>query len=294
MDHLLSSMSRKTSPSTGLSYLCSGSAKSPKKLFICFHGWACSATDYLPLNSALASDLDFTRDALLVALDFPGHGESPKSICPQPGVSGFAALANDLRRELSGAGTLLDTVLVGHSMGCRMTIETFLQLKTNVSAIILIDGSWVGRNPEVHAPPVLDDMEREIQRMSDRIGMYGPFTPQSFKDEMAKRLRKIDLEYEYELSREYIEWDRERTEDALDEIGNYDGARVLTIQSTQGRGASRRLLMKGEEGPFPQLVRDNVGNGKLTSATLQDCGHWPHIDKAGEVARILLNFEQCR
>lgn len=286
---LSSSVCRKTSPSTGLSYLSSGSlASSSKKLYLCFHGWACSATDYEPLRSALA-----VEDALFVALDLPGHGGSPKSVCPQPSVSEFAALANNLRRELSPTGVILETVIVGHSMGCRMAIETFSQLKANVSAIILLDGSWVGRDPEVHAPPDLRDRtrEREIQRMSDRIGMYGPLTPQSFIDEMAERLRKIDLKYEYELSREYIEWDRERMEDALSELGNYDGVRALTIQSTQGRGANRKPLKKGEEGPWVPLVREKVGSGKLTSATLQDCGHWPHIDKVDEVARIILDFE---
>ena len=293
MDRLPPSVKRRTSPSTGLSYICSGDiSNAPRKLFLCFHGWACAATDYAYLLSALAGlNASSSESTLYVAVDFPGHGNSGKSICPQSNVPGFAALANDLRRELSPPGELLDTVLVGHSMGCRMALEAFAREKVNVSGIVLIDGSWVGRNPEIHAAPMVKDREKEVRRISDRIGMYGPLTPESFKEEMQRRLREIDLEYEYELSRTYIQWDRERMEVVLDELSD-NGllVEVLAIQSTQGRGANRRPLKDGEEGPWVPFVREKVGSGRFQSVVLEGCGHWPHIDKVDEVAQIISGF----
>ena len=293
IDELPTTVSRKSSPSTGLSYILSGSlVKAPQKLYLCFHGWACSATDYAPLFSILASlDPASSRSILYVGVDLPGHGSSPKSICPHPTVPEFAALANDLRRELSPQDELLDTVLVGHSMGCRMALEACSQLHTNVSAVILLDGSWVGLKPEAHAAPVLEQRQKEIQRISDRIGMYGPSTPEAFKDGMERRLRRIDLHYEYKLSSEYIEWDRARMEGALEELGRCDGLKVLVVQSTQGRGADRRALTRGQEGPWLPLVREKVGSERFRSAVLEGCGHWPHVDKVEEVARIIIDFE---
>jgi pimeloyl-ACP methyl ester carboxylesterase len=293
MDRLPPLVKRRTSPSTGLSYICSGGiSNAPRKLFICFHGWACAATDYASLLSALADlNKSSSENTLYIAVDFPGHGNSGKTICPQPTVPGFAALANDLRREFSPPGELLDAVLVGHSMGCRMALEAFAQEKANVSGIVLIDGSWVGRNLEIHAAPVVDNREKEIRRISDRIGMYGPLTPESFKEEMQRRLREIDLEYEYELSRTYIQWDRERMEVVLDELGDKGHpVKVLAIQSTQGRGANRRPLKNGEEGPWVPFVREKVGSGRFQSVVLEGCGHWPHIDRVDEVAQIISGF----
>jgi pimeloyl-ACP methyl ester carboxylesterase len=296
MDRLPPLVKRRTSPSTGLSYICSGGiSNAPRKLFICFHGWACAATDYASLLSALADlNKSSSENTLYIAVDFPGHGNSGKTICPQPTVPGFAAQANDLRREFSPPGELLDTVLIGHSMGCRMALEAFAQEKANVSGIVLIDGSWVGRNLEIHAAPVVDNREKEIRRISDRIGMYGPLTPESFKEEMQRRLREIDLEYEYELSRTYIQWDRERMEVVLGELGDKGLlVEVLVVQSTQGRGANRRPLKDGEEGPWVPFLREKVGSGRFQSVVLEGCGHWPHIDKVDEVAQIISGFARA-
>ena len=293
MYHLPPSVIRRTSSSTGLSYIYSGDiSNAPRKLFICCHGWACAASDYASLLSALAGlNASPSESILYIAVDFPGHGNSAKSICPQPTVPGFASLANDLRREFSPPGELLDTVLVGHSMGCRIALEAFAQEKLNVSGVVLIDGSWVGRSLEVHAAPVVNDREKEIRRISDRIGMYGPLTPESFKDEMQRRLWEIDLEYEYELSRTYIHWDRERMEVVLDELADINPpVEVLAIQSTQGRGANRRPLKSGEEGPWLPFIREKVGSERLQIVVLEGCGHWPHIDKVDEVTLIISGF----
>jgi pimeloyl-ACP methyl ester carboxylesterase len=240
------------------------------------------------LLSALAeSD---TRN-LYIAINLPGHGGSPKSICPTPGVAEFAAVANALRREVSPAGGLIETVLVGHSMGCRMALEAFVQERGGVSGIVLIDGSWVGRNPEVHAAPVVWDREAEIRRMNERIGMFGPLTPEGFKEEVGRGLRGVDLEYEYELSRRYIEWDRESMEGTLEVVGGEgEDVRVLVVQSTQGRGANRRMLERGEEGPWVPFVRGKVGSGRFENVVIEGCGHWPHVDKVEEVARIVSAF----
>lgn len=291
IEQLPTMVTRRTSAATGLSYLCSGNLSSTtQRLYICFHGWACAATDYAPLLSALASlESSSPQNTLYISLDLPGHGGSPKSIAPHPTVPAFAALANGLRRELSSRGELLDTVIVGHSMGCRMALEAFVQEKVNVVGLILLDGSWVGRNLEIHAAPEVGDRKKEIQRISDRIGMYGPLTPESFKLEMETRLREIDLEYEYELSGKYIDWDRKNMEAALEELGKEKHVKVLLIQSTRGRGARRRALKSGEEGPWVPFVRDKVGSERFQRVILEGCGHWPHIDKVEEVARIIFD-----
>ncbi len=64
----------------------------------------------------------------------------------------FAKLINQFRQVLSSAepysGHVIETVLVRHSMGCRIVLEAFSQEPTHVSGIVLLDGSWYGREAE--------------------------------------------------------------------------------------------------------------------------------------------------
>jgi pimeloyl-ACP methyl ester carboxylesterase len=42
---------------------------------------------------------------------------------------------------------LAPAVLAGHSMGCRVVLEACLQAPDRVAGLVLIDGSWLGADP---------------------------------------------------------------------------------------------------------------------------------------------------
>jgi pimeloyl-ACP methyl ester carboxylesterase len=284
---------RQTSPTTKLSYLSNYSAATTPRnyqtLYIFIHGWSCSAADYVPLINSLSTS-PLSINTLFVALDLPGHGHSSRSICPDPTVSAFAGLINDLRHELSPTGEMI-TVIVGHSMGCRITLEVFSQQPSNIAGIVLLDGSWYGRAPKDYKPKSRDDAE-ELQVVLDVFEtMMGPATSEEFREQIRQHLRAIDLRYANVLRRDYIAWDGNRMEEVLEMVGSEAGqkTRVLVVQGTEGHGAKRKSLKKGEEGPWMQLVKGKVGD-KYTGVAVEGSGHWPHVDKVQEVAGAVESF----
>jgi pimeloyl-ACP methyl ester carboxylesterase len=285
---------RQTSPSTKLSYLSNhSSATTPHKyqtLYIFIHGWACSAADYVPLLTSLSAS-PLGTDTLFVAPDLPGHGHSSQSICPDPTVSAFAGLINDFRHELAPTGCDAMTVVVGHSMGCRITLEVFSQQPFNVTALVLLDGSWYGRAPKDYKAKSRDDAD-ELQIVLNVFEtMMGPATSEEFREQTRQHLRAIDLRYANLLRRDYIAWDGERMEEALGMIGSESGqeTRVLVVQGTEGHGVKRKSLNKGEEGSWMQLVKSKVGD-KYLGMVVEGSGHWPQVDRVQEVADAVESF----
>jgi pimeloyl-ACP methyl ester carboxylesterase len=288
------------------------------------------SSDYLPLLNALAR-VDST--SLYIAPDLPGHGESPTSLCPRPTVFDFAALLNRLCHEVcvahheraqGGEGTEevvekisgmssfpaseinllhvleVERVVVGHSMGCRMALEVFSQAPENVSAVVLLDGSW-----HRHSEKTLKPVERTIDEQRGVIlksleTMFGPNTPDPFKQRVTQQFKAIDLVYAIELSRDCHAWegDRGRMDDVLQMVRknkrtDFGTTEVLVVQGTEGRGGTRRSLRKGEEGSWMRLVRERVGE-RFAGLVVEDSGHWPHIDKTDEVAQAITNMASER
>src|SRR5215210_8044599 len=73
----------------------------------------------------------------LVAVDLRGRGDSDK---PDSGY-GLAAHAADVVRVLDHLG-LESAVLVGHSMGAFVALQTALEFPQRVRALALLDGGW--------------------------------------------------------------------------------------------------------------------------------------------------------
>ena len=258
-------------------------------LYVFIHGWACSAQDFIPLISALSASTLGTN-TLFVAPDLPGHGHTPQSIRPKPTVSACAHLINDLRHELFPTEEV-PTVVIGHSMGCRITLEVFSQNAVNVAGLVLLDGSWHGPAPKDYKPISRNDAE-ELQNVLDVFDtMWGPATPADFTQQIQQHLRAIDLDYANQLRRDYIAWDGKRMEEALRMLGSGTDheVRVLVVQGTEGHGAKRKSLKKGQEVSWMQLVKSKVG-GKYIGAIVEDSGHWPHVDKVEEVANAIEKF----
>ena len=103
----------------------------PSLVFV--HGFCCSHEDWLLQINALKSRFE------VVACDLRGHGQTPGR--PQElSIENFggdvAALAAVLKLEKS--------VLVGHSMGCRVVLEAARVAPESISGVVLIDGSQQG------------------------------------------------------------------------------------------------------------------------------------------------------
>src|SRR5215468_6073434 len=130
-----------------INFRVTGTAE-PTLIFV--HGFACALDDWDPQVNALSPRFR------CVALDLPGHGASAK-----PTTVSIAALGSavaQVKEQIAGRST----ILVGHSMGCRVIVEALLRSPTGVSGLVFVDGSILGGDPETG-----------VQRAKDAISKAG-------------------------------------------------------------------------------------------------------------------------
>jgi pimeloyl-ACP methyl ester carboxylesterase len=106
----------------------------PALIFI--HGFGCALDDWDRQVEALSPRFR------CVAVDLPGHGGSPSTETASIAVMGGAV--NSVKERIGARST----ILVGHSMGCRVIIEACLQSRANLAGLVFVDGSILSGDPE--------------------------------------------------------------------------------------------------------------------------------------------------
>src|SRR5437764_5714843 len=131
----------------------------PTLIFV--HGFACSLDDWEAQLRALSPSFR------CVALDLPGHAGSAKPDTISIEILGAAV--NRVKDQVAAS----NTILVGHSMGCRVIVEAFQQSGASVSGLVFVDGSFLGGD--------LESALKTATAAIDRAGMDA-FTQQFFSD----------------------------------------------------------------------------------------------------------------
>jgi pimeloyl-ACP methyl ester carboxylesterase len=131
----------------------------PTLIFV--HGFACSLDDWEEQVSGLSPRFR------CVALDLPGHGDSAKPDTTSIEIMGTAV--NCVKDRIAARST----ILVGHSMGCRVITEAFQQSGPTVSGLVFVDGSVLGYD--------LQSTRKSVRAAIDRAGMDA-FTQTFFSD----------------------------------------------------------------------------------------------------------------
>src|SRR5262249_19558807 len=109
-------------------------AQDPTLLFV--HGFACALDDWDPQVKALSPRFR------CAAVHLPGHGASAKP--PTVSIAAMGSAVAQVKEQIAGRST----ILVGHSMGCRVIVEALLRSPTGVSGLVFVDGSILGGDPE--------------------------------------------------------------------------------------------------------------------------------------------------
>jgi pimeloyl-ACP methyl ester carboxylesterase len=110
------------------------------------HGFACALGDWDAQVKALSPRFR------CIALDLPGQGASAK-----PEAVSIATMGSAVKQVKERVDAHA-TILVGHSMGCRVIIEAFLKSRSGVAGLVFVDGSIIG-----------GDLETGVQRAKDSI-----------------------------------------------------------------------------------------------------------------------------
>src|SRR5277367_1763333 len=100
----------------------------PSVVFV--HGFACAHGDWDAQVAHLSPRFR------TVAVDLRGHGASDGTAA-ECSIERYGADVAEVTRALA----LPASVLIGHSMGCRVVIEAALQAPERTKGVILVDGS---------------------------------------------------------------------------------------------------------------------------------------------------------
>jgi lipase len=143
----------------------SGSGQDPA---ICLHG---ITAQHRAFNAA-ARHLVSSRS--IVGVDLRGRGDSEK---PESGY-GLEVHARDVIRVLDHLG-LEDAVIVGHSMGGFVALQTAVSFPSRVRALVLLDSGW----PRVEAAP--EEMSEEQKQEAGAI-----------EEGLERAFRRLDMTFE--------------------------------------------------------------------------------------------------
>ncbi|RAL04422.1 alpha/beta hydrolase [Aspergillus ibericus CBS 121593] len=302
---------RTVSPSTHLSYLTNiptPSRNAPiKRLSLMIHGWGCQATHYIPLITHLACHgLTPESGDLFIALDLPGHGQSPKSALPEPEKGGIAKLILQLCAEVLDSFGLqhnqTETVIYAHSMGIFMALEVYSSLGNVISHAILSDGAH-----SRDSAPEGFDLERIREQavqyrevIQDRLNLYfGPRTSKAFEEQTREGFARLDFEYALRMSYWYGGFDAglAKVLDGLEKrnreaVGaGLNPTKVLLIQSQEAQGSNgRHGIQKGDVTEYMKFVRAHLSERWLQEWVVEGTGHYPHADDVEEVGPVIEGF----
>ena len=234
------------------------------------HGFGCSREDWDAQREALAPRHE------VVTLDLPGHGNAPRG---EPSIANFA---DEVRKHLATR-----TVLVGHSMGCRVVLEAARRNPERIAGLVLIDGSRLGAGDPAKA--------QEAARAQINAVGYPQFVDALFKAMIFKplpqapallaRAKRLPADFGTALFLDMVRWGAAEADAALAAVR----VPLLAIQSTAMSAEGKRVMLKaGESSPWLDLLRAKVPHARIE--VIPEVGHFTQLEAPDRVSRLIAGF----
>jgi pimeloyl-ACP methyl ester carboxylesterase len=239
----------------------------PTLLFV--HGFACALDDWDPQVNALSARFR------CAALDLPGHGASAK-----PATVSIAAMGSAVAQVKEQIGAR-STILIGHSMGCRVIVEALLQSPSGVAGLVFVDGSILGGDPETGVNRAKEAVSKAgIDALSQRLfnDMFLESSDPKLRERLVARAQGVDPGLREELFVDLVRWDLTKARDALKQIK----VPALVLQSTFINAELKRVpMLAGMTTPFMDAVAASVPKSEATIVT--GAGHFAMLEAAPTV-----------
>ena len=238
----------------------------PPLVFV--HGFTCDHSDWRFQVS------HFQSQRQVVACDLRGHGSTPG----RPAECTIGHYGGDVAALLGKLG-FEKSILVGHSMGCRVVLEAARLDPERVGAIVLIDG---GRR--LSADPVRGV---DYADFADALFSQMFLRPSAQSQAIMARAKRMPAETAIAAWLSMVRWDAEHMEPALAAVR----APLTAIQSTTLNADGKRVpLQAGQPLPWFDLIRQHVPAARLE--IVPDSGHFTQLEAAASVNRLI--GEACR
>jgi pimeloyl-ACP methyl ester carboxylesterase len=249
-------------------------SQDPTLLFV--HGFACSLDDWDPQVNALSPRFR------CAALDLPGHGASAK-----PATVSIAAMGSAVAQVKEQIGSR-STILIGHSMGCRVIVEALLQSPSGVAGLVFVDGSILGGDPETGIARAKDAISKAgIDALTQRLfnDMFLESSDPKLRERLLARAQGVDAALREELFVDLVRWDLTKAKDALKQIK----VPALVLQATFINAELKRVPMQaGMTTPFMDAVASAVPASQAKIVT--GSGHFAMIEAAPSVNDEIATF----
>ncbi len=190
------------------------------------------------------------------------------------------ALAHRVTADIS-----VETVLIGHSLGCRVVLQAALERPEQTRAVVLLEGSRLSEiDPAVMLRPIADDPGAFLE---DFFGqMMGDRMPTAQGRALIDRAKRIDQGVLADAMAAIMQWDRQRSRTSLAALQTTP---ILVLQSTTlGQDGKRRPLRPNETNAWMDAVGEECPGARLV--TLAGYGHFPMIEEPAAVATPLRAF----
>lgn len=249
----------------------------PTLVFV--HGIACDGTDW----ASQLSFFDTSHQA--VAVDLRGHGNSTGF------TSGFdiETMANDVCALLDSAG-LAPTVVIGHSLGCRVVVEAVSRRPDLVAGAVLIDGSRSSTGDS-------DEAVRAAQSTVARTGI-GPILETMFESMF---FESSDPTFRQRALARALATPEAVTAPLFVTAHGYDAARlegalraitcpVLLVQSTEVEPGfkGRRSLEVGDTTVWTDWATSLLEDSRIE--IIPGVGHFSMVEAADRVNSLIARF----
>ena len=229
------------------------------------HGWMCDRTFWQRQWRELAG-----RNFRCLAVDFRGHGDSET---PAGGYS-IEQLADDVSAMMTTLG-IGPAVIVGHSMGGMVAQHFCLERPQQTAALVLAATIASDAEDRLISKRIAADTSRMgFARAFDRHfdAWFAPGAPESIRAWVKRRMRSTPDELGLELVSAY---------------GRFD----LTGRLGEIRRPTLVIGTRADDSAPPVQSRrlaELIPGARL--ALIDDCGHFPMLEKPESLSRSLLPF----
>jgi pimeloyl-ACP methyl ester carboxylesterase len=253
-------------------HVVSGQGQPP---IVFVHGFGCALSDWDAQVAHLSGRYQ------TIAVDLRGHGASPGEAA-ECSIERYGADVAEVMRALS----LQPSVLVGHSMGCRVVTEAALQAPAHTAGVILVDGSQFA--------PAMAAVLRERFRTADG---YAATLKELFTNMFTT---KSDPAVVAAVCTRAEQLPRSIGEKMLTDMQRYDVGRltrslaglavpVMALQSTySNEKRERQPLREGQATPYLDMLRDSLPSVRVE--IIADTGHFPQLDESAQTNALIDRF----
>jgi len=237
------------------------------------HGLATASILWQPLMCELAGSFRLT------APDLPGHGRSGSL----PEEFSLSSLSNVILHFIEEAG-LEQPLVIAHSFGCLPIVKPFDSID---GAGVVLVSPFIGRRSSLpwFAPLVSNERDSLFKVKISRRGIKKVMLDLLFDPGGA------DMEL---LDRALESADDDRKGKAVERMAVLLGDEPV---DWKGRIAASRppvLLVCGREDPLLDMaaLQDVADGADVKLVLMERCGHFPHVERVDELARIIKEFDR--